>query len=194
MELRQKIKRASKAAAVATVGVLLATTNPAAAEPGAGVSTGSTNVNVSGQLPAFPLCLKATSTTITLDNTGTFAAQTQAFAGNSTATWSTTTDYWFNPAGIFSNNMCTMPTAVPGTLTVSGTDLDGDVVDCSGAAVYSRVNTNAEIASTDGNCEVNNVPALSSVLVFAGTQQPCLGNLPEPCGTVPEWAGTYTQA
>ena len=205
MELGQKIKRASKAAAVATAGVLLATTSPAAAEPGSGVSTGSTNINVAGGQPAFPLCLKATSTVITLNNTGSFSAVPSGatggvYVGTTTATFSTAVDFWFSPAGTFSNDMCTMPTAVPGRLIVTtGTPTLGTSVACdsgAGNALYNRVNTDAEIATADGNCVVNGGPALSSALAFVGSQQPCLGDfgIPEPCGAVPEWVGTYTQA
>lgn len=200
MELRQKIKRASKAVVVATAGVLVATTSPAAAEPGAGVSTGSTNIHVSKQIEA-PLCLKALSTVITLANTGSFSSSSGGvYEGTTTATFSTGVDFWFSPAGTFSNATCTMPTAVPGRLIVTtGTPTVGTSVACdsgAGNALYNRVNTNAEIVTADGNCVVNSAPALSSALAFVGSQQPCLSDfgVPEPCGTVPEWVGTYTQA
>jgi hypothetical protein len=198
IESRRKFRVGRRIAVVAAAGLVFATMSPASAA-GAGVTTsGETNVNVSGQLPAAPLCLKATATTITLHNTGTFTAGIETFVGDTTGFFSTSTDYWFGPEGIFGDELCTTPTTVPGTLSVTKVSGTG-TVSCSGGASYSRVNTNAEI-TTAGNlgysCTVGATTATPSVLTFAGSQQPCLADfpVPDPCTVATEWVGTYTQA
>ena len=201
MNVKGKFKAVSKVAVVAAAGLLLATASPAAAEPGAGISTGSTNVSVSHTIE-FPLCLKATAATITLNNTGSFSAAGVGgvYVGGTTTTVTATTDYYFSPAGLFSDAMCTIPTAVPVSVSVAHTAVHtvGTTVSCTGTGVYSRVNTNAEVTTAAGtsSCTVNGTSALSAVLTFAGSQQPCLGDfpVPDPCATAPEWVGTYTQA
>lgn len=200
MELnwKSRIKAAGGSAALATAVLLVTTMTPAAAA-GAGVSTGHTNVAVSSQI-IFPLCLKATATTITLTNVGTFTAGSELFEGTTEAVFSTPNDYWFSPVGLFSNDMCTMPAVVTGSLSVTKVAGMGTVTCASstGGASYSRVNTSAEITTATGSasCTVGSTTA-DTVLTFAGSQQPCLSDFGVPnCELAPEseWVGTYTQA
>lgn len=190
--------RATMAMGAAVAASLLVSMSPASAEPAAGISTGSTNVNVSEAI-GVPLCAQATSTVITLNNTGTFMAQTAVYQGASTATFTASTSYWFNPEGTFSDSLCSTPYVVPGTLTVSGgTSTNG--VSCTGQAGYTRQAANGYVITTAGKtntCKVDGVTALSSVLTFAGNQDPCLSDfplpLPDPCGVAPEMAGVYAE-
>jgi len=166
--------------------MLLMCASPALAA-GAGASTGSTSINETGT-PAVPLCIQAkTNAGITLNNTGTFQIGTGTpYEGSWTASLSTTTTFYFSPAGIFSNNTCTMPYLVPITGSASGG------VSCSSlSGSYTRV-SNAYTIAVSGSCTANGVTG-STTLVFTGNQNPCLPT-PEPCGNVPEMEGAYTQA
>lgn len=190
--------RAAMAMGAVVTASLLVSMSPASAEPAAGVSTGSTNVSVSNAI-GVPLCAEARSTVITLNNTGTFMAQTAVYQGTSTATFTASTSYWFNPEGTFSDSLCVTPYIVPGTLTVSGgSGTNG--VSCSGQAGYTRQAANGYAITTAGKantCTVNGVTALSSILTFAGNQDPCFSDfplpLPDPCGVAPELVGVYAE-
>lgn len=189
--------------ALTAAGVMvLGAAGPASAEPAAGVSTGSTNISVSNAV-GVPLCAQARSAAITLDNTGTFMAQTAVYEGTSTATYTASTSFWFNPAGTFSDSLCSVPYLVPGSLTVTGSNGTSSV-SCSGSAVYTRQAANAYVITTAGmanSCSVTvgatTTPALSAILTFAGNQDPCFDGfplpLPDPCGVAPELVGVYAQ-
>lgn len=131
--------------------------------------------------PSSPLCLLAKATTITLSNTGTF----NGAVANTTAIFSTPVDYYFSPLGTFLDPVCRTPTAVSGTLTVSG---GASCASTSGGASYQRVSDVYVIQATAGSC---------GVLVFTGNQTPCLPLPVDPCspaGRQQEFTGVYTQA
>jgi hypothetical protein len=182
-------RRTSKVAGVAAVAAaaLLAYTSPAMAA-GGGVSTGSTTINETGT-PAAPLCLQARSgAEIAFSNTGAFGVGTGTpFAGAWSVTFKAATGFYFGPAGVFTDNLCTSPALVP----VAATSFSGGVSCSSLAGTYSRVN-NAYVVQVSGSCTANGVTG-SATVVFTGNQNPCLPT-PEPCGSVPEMEGVYTQA
>lgn len=197
MRWSKSLKVGGTVAAVAAAG-LLGNMSPASAEPGAGITTGVSEVrtdNAAGTLP-LPPCAHATALTIELTTTGTFMAQTEVFAGSATATFTATEDFWFSPLGIFTDGLCAVPAPVPGTLTVTGTGLS-----CSGGAQYTRQGANAYAITTllgSNTCTVNGTTALSSILTFTGDQNPCFGEdfplpLPDPCAIAPEFVGVYSQ-
>lgn len=173
----KNLKLVGAGAAIAAATVLAG--GSAASAAGAGVTTGgSSNINVAGGPPAAPLCLLATAATLTLNNTGTF----NNVVADTTAVFSSTINHYFGPAGTFSDNQCHMPTAVAGTITVTG-----GASCASSAATYQRVSDAYVIKSTGGAC---------GTLVFSGNQTPCLPLPVDPCGPTgqQEFAGTYAQA
>ena len=191
--------RATAAIGAAVAASLLVSMLPASAEAAGGVSTGSTSIDVSNAI-GVPLCAEAKSAVITLNNTGTFLAQTALYQGASTATFTATTGFWFNPEGAFSDSLCSTPYVVPGSLSVTGTS-GTSTVSCTGQAGYTRQAANGYVITTAGKantCTVNGVTALSSVLTFSGNENPCLSDfplpLPDPCGVAPELVGVYAEA
>ena len=186
MLARRRTLKAAGVAAVAAAAALLAYMSPALAA-GGGLSTGSTSINETGT-PTVPLCLQAkANANITLNNTGAFQVGTgMPYVGGWTASFTASSTFYFGPTGIFSDNLCTTPALVPVTGSASGG------VSCSGlAGTYSRV-SNAYVVQASGSCTANGATG-NTTLAFTGNQNPCLPT-PEPCGTVPEMEGVYTQA
>jgi len=188
MEWRRHLRIAGAMAMVAGAG-LLSTMSPASAV-GAGVTTNGYSNTTGNAQPEIPLCLPATGITIKLYSVGPF--NSAAAAVPTTTTFTSTTDFWFGPAGTFSNSLCTIPTDAPvlgtpitGTIGVTGA---GGCTGATGAASYRRVNSNYEIHSTGGTC---------GALVHTGSQQPCAPVGPDTCGpdgpTATEFAGSYVQ-
>lgn len=188
---RTTFRRASVAAAIAIVGLLM--TMPPAWAHGAGVTTNGASTIHGDAEPTAPLCLPFTDTLeINLWNTGTFNDDVALY--DTVATFTSEQDFFFSPAGTFSNSLCTTPTAVMGTLTVSG-----DVTCGSVDASYTRRTSEYEI-ETEEPTSCDGHPA--EHLKFIGTQTACSGEAPDPCdpNNTPnndsdnvEFVGTYTQ-
>jgi hypothetical protein len=105
--------------------------------------------------------------------------------------------YYFGPGGTYSDPLCTVPYAVPGTLSVSQN------VNCTAtSATYQRIGTQYTIMTnpTDPTiCSSSQtvVPTEHDLLVYTGTQQACQETQPDPCGggmQSMELMGSYTQA
>lgn len=194
--LRMSSKRASAAAMIAAVSLLLPISPAWAA--GSGVTTnGASNVNQTGDPTDVPPCLQAAANLkIDLWNTGTFNDSTQLF--DTVATFSGSESYFFSPAGTFSDDLCTMPKAVPGTLKVAG-----DVACPAASATYQRVNSDYVIQTTQTTtCTIaGTTNSETSNLKFTGEQIPCGGpvNPCDPQGTASddsdnvEFTGVYAQ-
>lgn len=169
---KMTFRRASIAAVIAIAGLLI-TMSPAWAH-GAGVTTnGASNINATGE-PEFPLCLPVenTTTTINLWNTGTFNDSTVLY--DTVATFTSDEGFFFGPAGTFDNPQCLgAPTAVTGTLTVSG-----DVTCTEVAATYKRTTNEYEI-ETEEPTSCDGHPA--EHLKFTGVQTACSAEAPDPC-------------
>lgn len=173
---------------------------PAAAQ-GAGTTTsGYSNINKVTPTMTVPLCLQPdANTTIKLFNVGTMNGGPSNPNNDLKTTADFTQDpnvtYYFGPGGTYSDPSCTMPYAVPGTLSVSGN------VKCDATnATYQRIGTQYTIMTTNPTiCSSAQtvVPTEHDLLVYTGTQQACQPTGPDPCGggsQSQEFAGSYTQA
>lgn len=188
MTLTRSLRRASAVAVIATVA-LLTHVSPASAAGSGATTNGYSNVHQVGN-PQVPLCLPANSTSITLYNLGTFNSNPTPV--NTTATFTSSANYFFSPAGTFSDSSCTMASAVLGTVAVSG-----GATCTSVPATYRRVGTNYVIGtSTATTCTRAGSPNETSNLRFTGTQIPCLGPA-DACGpdgpSAKEFSGVYAQ-
>lgn len=167
---------------VLAAAAIFAVAGPAGATgvtQGAGAAVGYSTVDVAGGPPPVGLpCLKGAGGYETTIAAGEAAAvngeaATGAYAGQLDVSINLEGDFWFNPAGVFSNASCTDPTGVDATITVASTGIgEGSVTDCSAAGTFARANTTIAFAG-QGSCTVDGV-TVPAVHTFVGNEYPCL--------------------
>ena len=185
---------------------LVAAAGPAAAAEtiqGSGAGTGYSDINVKGQ-PTAPLCISGTSGSQYVVNLAeavvgaseTMPNATGQYTGPATVTITLKEAFFFSPAGIFSDDLCTMPTLVDANIVVASV---GTGLSCTtDGGKFSRVNTAISFeeaardgATLDGTCTVGGVTVSPVTHTFAGNEYPCLDPAQGPVGPPPP-PGTTT--
>jgi len=204
MTWTKTVLKAGVVVLVPTAG-LLTHIAPASAHGTGETKKGSSNIDKLAT-PASPLCLSPElNTKITLpENTGSF---NDAAGRTFKAEWTQVANltYYFGPNGTYSDNMCTIPYAVPGTLAISAGPGGGAESCVDVAATYQRGDGTAANAgkytittgATTTSCKIGTVVhPHGSTWSFTGTQLACSEQVecdpPGPIGPV-EFTGNYVQ-
>lgn len=186
-------RRRSVALPVLAAIALFAAAGPAEAADaiaGSGAGTGYSDINVTGNpQEQLPPCLpgRANSKYVVNVPQGVVRTSTQQYTGALTVTITITESFYFSPAGIFDDALCTQALPKNATLAVSGG------VSCpADDGTFSRVNTTllfeepaADVASLDGSCTVGGVTVGPVNHTFAGNEYPCLEDPSETVYTCP---------
>lgn len=194
------------------LGAILASAGPAAAAgSGKGTFTGDEHAPASTLIdPPLPnLCAKfdplapdSNPLYEDLNLVGTFTNSSGGgvFAGTATAKFtSTNASYYANPVGTYSDPGCSVPYAVPGTMTLNTGTGVGPAYNCSGSATYKREASSVITITFTATC---NPPGTGfpTTVTFKGAEVPCgpVG-CPDPDGSTFPVAdallsGTYQQS